>query len=141
MFVCLSVCRLRSIFLSLCLSVGYFLSFFLSIFLSVCRILFFFLFLVSNFSYNKKFLLFSSSRNSRRERELYLVPENRWREGFGNCFYENFGNCREMTGKLWCLLRTSYESRKLFHDMILKLGSINYAKSDEITCVISLCHR
>ncbi len=26
------------------------------------------------------------------------------REGFGNSFYENFGNWREMTGKLWCLI-------------------------------------
>ena len=44
-----------------------------------------------------------SSRNSRQERELFLVPENSWREGGENNFHENFGNCREMTGKSWCL--------------------------------------
>ena len=40
------------------------------------------------------------SRKRDRERELFLVPENRWREVFGNCFHENFGNWRDMTGKL-----------------------------------------
>jgi hypothetical protein len=63
----------------------------------------FFLFLVSNFPFKTKVSHFSSSRNSRRDRELFLVPENRWREVFGNCFHENFGNWRDMTGKLWCL--------------------------------------
>jgi hypothetical protein len=40
------------------------------------------------------------SRKRDRDRELFLVPENRWREVFRNCFHENFRNCREMTGKL-----------------------------------------
>ncbi len=65
----------------------------------------FFLFPVSNFSFQWKVHQFSSSRNSRRERELFIVPESRCRELFGNCFHENFGNWRDMTEKLWCLLR------------------------------------
>ncbi len=40
------------------------------------------------------------SQKRDRERELFLVPENRCREVFGNCFHENFGNCRDLTGKL-----------------------------------------
>jgi hypothetical protein len=48
--------------------------------------------------------VFPSSQNSRQDWELILVTKDRWREGFGNCFHEIFGNCREMTGKLWCLV-------------------------------------
>ncbi len=62
-----------------------------SFFLSFSRLEFLFL---------NKSSSFYSSRNSRRERELFLVPENKWRDMFGNCFHENFGNWRDMTGKL-----------------------------------------
>jgi hypothetical protein len=48
--------------------------------------------------------IFSSSPNSRRDRELFLVPKNTCREVFGNCFYKIFGNWRDMTEKLWCLI-------------------------------------
>ncbi len=116
---CLSVCLSEWLSLSECLNGC--LSLFLSVFVALLNfqfyvlsfinnlILSFFLsgllFLVSNFSFNWKCLNFSSSQNSRREWELFIVPENRWREEFGNCFGENFGNCREMTEKLWCLVR------------------------------------
>jgi hypothetical protein len=50
-----------------------------------------------------KLLNFSCSWNLRPDWEPFLVPEIRWREWFGNCFYENFGNCQEMTGKIMVL--------------------------------------
>jgi hypothetical protein len=100
-----------SLYLSVCLSVSLSFSFSITFSLYICLSVnlsislsfvrpCFFLFLVSNFSFKTKVRHFSSSRNSRRERELFLVPENRWREVFGNCFHENFGNWRDMTGKL-----------------------------------------
>jgi hypothetical protein len=108
--------EVREIYLSLSLSplplsLSRSLSLSISVSLSVCLSLFcssvrlsirpsFFLFLVSNFSFKTKVRHISSSRNSRRERELFLVPEHRRRDMFGNCFHENFGNWRDMTGKL-----------------------------------------
>ncbi len=85
-----------------------FLSFLPSFFLS-----FFFLFFILFFSsriscLNGKFGIIFSSGNPRQDREFFQVPDNEHREGFGNCFHENFGNFRDMTGKLWCLLWTHY---------------------------------
>jgi len=92
-------------------SIGPFLSF-LS-FPSILSFLFFrfFLFFCFFFLFSSRISLifrnsfiFSSSRNSRWERELFLIPENTCREVFGNCFSEIFGNWRDMTEKLWCLV-------------------------------------
>ncbi len=118
--------EVKPMFLSVCLSV--FLSIFcmidcssvrpsvrpsyrLSLFLSFLSsfYLFFFFFFILFFSsriscLNGKFGIIFSSRNPRRDRELLQVPENEHREGFGNCFHENFGNFRDITGKLWCLV-------------------------------------
>ena len=79
-----------------------FLSFFLSFLHSFYLFSFFFfiLFFSSRISrLNGKFGIIFNSRNPRRE--------NEHREGFGNCFHENFGNWRDMTGKLWCLVPTN----------------------------------
>ncbi len=102
LFVCLSVRSFVRPFLYFVLSfflalflLSCILLFFLLFFLALCLAFFlsFFLFLVSNFPYILKCQHFSGSRNSRRERELFVVPENRWREGFGNCFHENLTVC------------------------------------------------
>jgi hypothetical protein len=82
----------------------------LSVFLSICLSFFsFFFFLFFLFSslfslFNGKSLHFSGSQNSRREWELFLVPKNRCPEVFRIHFHENFGNCQDMTGKLWCFM-------------------------------------
>jgi hypothetical protein len=60
-----------------------------------------------NFLFKCKVGHFSSSQNSRWEQNIFLVPENRWQEQFGNGFHKNFGNCRDMMGKLWCLIWTN----------------------------------
>jgi hypothetical protein len=99
LYICLSVSLSVSFSFFITFSLYICLSVYLSISLSFVRPCFV-LFLVSNFSFKTKVHHFSSSRNSRREGELFLVPENRWREVFGNCFHENFGNWRDMTGKL-----------------------------------------
>ena len=88
--VCLSVC-LSFVRPSICLCFLFFFSYF-----------FFFSYRISLF--NGKSCHFSGSRTSRRERELFLVPETSCREVFGNHFHEKFGNCRDMTGKLWSLV-------------------------------------
>jgi hypothetical protein len=46
-----------------------------------------------------------SSRNSRQDWELFLVPEISWREGTENGFHENYGNRWEIAGKSWCLMQ------------------------------------
>jgi hypothetical protein len=82
---------------------------------------------VENF---ENFLPFCSWKRDR-ERELFLVPKNRWREVFGNCFHknlgncfhENLGNCQEMTGKLWCLVQTK-GFKKIYLDLLVKSFSL-----------------
>jgi len=101
LFVCLSVC------LSVCVSVSLSLSkinFHRQLVRHVKSILSLFLFTF----FSESCLEFSfksdirdkngmgnlpSSRNLRRDRELYLVLECSWRERFGNHFHENFGKC------------------------------------------------
>jgi len=106
--LCLSVSApLSVVCLSFSLSLSFFYSFFyLSVSPSIhpsFHVFFsFFLFLVSNFPFKWKVHHFSLSQNARRERELFLVPESRWREVSGNCFHEKFVNCRDMTEKLQC---------------------------------------
>jgi hypothetical protein len=41
----------------------------------------------------------SSLKNLRIECKLYLAPKSSWQKWFRNHFYENYGNCWEMTGK------------------------------------------
>ncbi len=76
-----------------------------------------------------------SSRNSRRERELFSVPEHSWREGGESNFHENFGNCREMPGKSWCLVASCYWSvqnassftvKTFFHNNTTEINRIIY---------------
>jgi hypothetical protein len=57
-----------------------------------------------DFPFWVKSLQFSSSRNSRQDQELFLVPESRCREGDENSFHKNSGNWWEMAGKSWCLI-------------------------------------
>jgi hypothetical protein len=78
----------------------------LSFFLSLSWSFFLVLKVHLNGSFETRTGPISSSRNSRRERDLYLVLESSRREVFGNHFPENFGNWWEMTGKLWCLVPT-----------------------------------
>ncbi len=88
--------------------------------------LFFILFFSSRISrLNGKFGIIFSSRNPGRDRELFQVPENEHREGFGNCFHENFGNFRDMTGELWCLL-CSLLKWKLFSAWLMITDNWNF---------------
>ena len=54
--------------------------------------------------WTEKSSFYSSSRNSRRERELFQVPESMWRDYFETYFHEIFGNRRDTAEKLWCLI-------------------------------------
>jgi hypothetical protein len=101
-FVCLFLSLSFSLSHTLCHSLALFVCFFVSFFFSSYT----FVFPVSNFSLNWKFFIFSSSRNSRRERELFQVPESMWRDYFGTYFHEIFGNRRDTAEKLWCLMHS-----------------------------------
>ncbi len=105
LYVCLSVC-LSVYLLPLCLSLSlicFFAPLFINLFFVCLFVSVLSIFLVSNFLFELKLHLFSSSPNPSREREHIKVPENRYREGGGNCFYENFGNYQEAAGKSWSL--------------------------------------
>jgi hypothetical protein len=83
---------------------------------------FMFGFPVSIFPFGWNCFNFTSSRNSRRDRELFLVPESRCREGDENSFHENSGNCWEMAGKSCCLVQW-FSNRASRHICVSQLFS------------------
>jgi hypothetical protein len=116
----LSVCLSQSLSVSLCLS--FFLLFVRPSVRPPVRLSFFCLYICLSFvcpsfffhsfffpsqisCFNGKFINFLVPEIRDENQNFFKVPESRCQEPLGNCFHENFGNWRDMTEKLWCLVR------------------------------------